>query len=161
MLHYPRKNLCEFVDPDRIFFGEGRGEIGICLHLPFRNYMAGSQPGEDHMMMLTLANVMLEFLRYKRVNKGPEAWDYEAEAASEVFTVCGDNPAGSGIILKDSAYASGPKIQIFLDKTFGANEISVRWKNQMVGDEHLLADFEEYMKQALRDGELVPEEEAG
>jgi hypothetical protein len=49
----------------------------------------------------------------------------------------------------------GPKIQIFLDKTFGANEAAIRWKNQMVADEKLLGQYEEYMKQALKDGSLL------
>ena len=158
MLYYPKRNLCEVLDPDRIFFGEGRGEIGICLHVPFKDYLAGSQPGEDYMIMITMANVIIEFLRYKRAVKGPEAWDYDTESAGEQFTVCGDNPAGSGVIIKDSSYASGPKLQLYLDKTFGSNEISFLWKSQMVGDEHLIDDVSEYLKRALENGELVEDQ---
>ncbi len=159
MLYYPKKDLTEFMDEDRIRFGDGRGEFGVCLHIPFKNYRAGSAPAEDYMLMITLANNMVEFLRYKRAVKGPEQWDYNPEQASEAYTVCGDNPNGSGVILGDTSYASGPKLQVFLDKTFGANEISIRWKNQMVGDERLLGDYEEYLKQALKTGELSPKEE--
>ncbi len=158
MLHLAHKDLSKFIDPDRIFYGEGRGEMGVCLHLPFKNHTAGSVPAEDYMLMIEIANNLIEFLRYKRVVKGPELWDYDPEAASEVYNVCGDNPNSGGIILRDTNYVGGPKIQIFLDKTFGANEVAIRWKNELVGDERLLGDYEEYAKLALCNGELSEEE---
>lgn len=155
MLHIIRRNLNELIDAERIFFGEGRGEAGICLHLPIKNYTAGAAPGEDHAIMVTVANTLIEYLLYKRPTKGPEAWDYDADAANELYTVCGDNISTSGIVIFDRNYSGGAKLQVYLDKTFGANEISVRWKNQLVGDDNLLSDFEEYLKHALRNGELT------
>ena len=156
MLYFGRKDLGNILNPDGIYYGEGRGEVGICLHLPFQShYHAGSASGEDYLAMLGIANNMIEYLLYKRVPKGPEQWDYDADKTSELYEVCGDNPNTSGIILFDSNYSMGPKIQIFLDKTFGANEAAIRWKNQMVADEKLLGQYEEYMKQALRDGSLL------
>lgn len=152
MLHFGHRELKGLFDPERIYYGEGRGEFGVCLHLPLSGYIAGSAPAEDYQLMIAVANDMIEFLRYKRLIKGPEMWDYDPEKATEAFTVCGDNPSTSGIILRDSAYSSGPKLQLFLDKTFGANEVSVRWKNNLVGDERLLDDYEEYMRETLRDG---------
>ena len=165
MLHYGRRELRGIIDPDKIFYGEGRGEFGVCLHLPLSGYLAGSAPAEDFQLMISVANDMIEFLRYKRLIRGPEQWDYEAEKAAEAYTVCGDNPSTSGIIIFDTAYASGPKLQLFLDKTFGSNEVSVRWKNNLVGDEKLLDDYEEYMRQMLTEegGEAVepePEEQS-
>jgi hypothetical protein len=147
MLFYEKRNLAGLFDPNRIFFGEGRGETGICLHLPLQGYVAGSAPGEDYMIMLALANELIEFLMYKRQPKGPENWDYDAEKASELFEVCGDNPSTAGVVIMDRNFNSGPKLQVFLDKTFGANEIAILWKNQLVGDEFLLGDFERYIKE--------------
>ena len=155
MLYFGRKDIGNFIDGTRVFYGEGRGEFGVCLHMPLKNHMAGSAPMEDYMAMLGIANNLVEFLLYKRVVKGPEAWDYDPEKANEHFEVCGDNPNSSGVILYDKNYNSGPKIQVYLDKTFGSNEISIRWKNQMVGDDKLLGDFEAYLKQALEDGSLL------
>ncbi|MFO7676642.1 MAG: hypothetical protein R6X12_10050 [bacterium] len=154
MLYFGRKDLANFLYPDRIFFGEGRGEFGICLHLPLKNHMAGSAPMEDYLVMLGVANNLVEFVTQLRQVKGPELWDYDVEKASEHFEVCGDNPNSSGIILYDKNYSAGPKIQIFLDKTFGSNEVSIRWKNQMIGDDKLLGDYERYLKEALRGDSL-------
>ncbi len=147
MLFFEKRDLSQILRAEGIFFGEGRGEIGICLHLPLKNYVAGSAPGEDYSIMLAVANELIEFLLYKRQPRGPEQWDYDPEKAAEIFEVCGDNPSTSGVIISDRNYASGPKLQVFLDKTFGANEIAIRWKNQLVGDELLLSDFEQYIKQ--------------
>ena len=152
MLHYPERDLAQVFDGSRVFYGEGRGEFGVCLHMPLKGHMAGSAPSEDHMLMISVANYMLDFLRYKRVVKGSEDWDYDPEKASEVYSVCGDNPNSSGVILVDKTYNSGPKLQIFLDKTFGSNEVSIRWKSQLVGDEALLGEFENYLKEALHNG---------
>jgi hypothetical protein len=95
---------------------------------------------------------------YKRLVRGPEAWDYDAEKAGELYAVCGDNPSSSGIVVADRSYNAGPKLQLYLDKTFGSNEVSIRWRNQLVGDEYLLKDYLEYLKQAIVSGELAPEQ---
>jgi hypothetical protein len=158
VLYYAKRDLSKFLDAERVHYGEGRGEFGTCLHLPLKGYMAGSAPGEDHAIMLEVANNLIDYLLYKRPVKGPEAWDYDAEKASEVYTVCGDNPSSSGIIVADRHYAGGAKLQVFLDKTFGLNEVSIRWKNQLVGDEFLLHDYLDYLKVALVSGELTVEE---
>ncbi|MFO7639130.1 MAG: hypothetical protein R6X14_07545 [bacterium] len=155
MLYFGHRDLGNFINPDRVYYGEGRGEFGTCLHLPLKNHMAGAAPMEDYMVMLGVANNLIEFLLYTRVVKGPELWDYDAEKAAEHFEVCGDNPNSSGVIIIDKNYNAGPKIQIFLDKTFGSNEVSIRWKNQMVGDDKLLDEYEQYLKAALVDGSLT------
>jgi hypothetical protein len=152
MLFYEKRDLSRTFDANRIFYGEGRGEVGVCLHLPLKGHIAGSAPGEDYMLMLALSNELIEFLMYKRQPKGPELWDYDAEKASELFEVCGDNPSSAGVIIADRNFNSGPKLQVFLDKTFGANEIAVLWKNQLVGDEFLLGDFEQYLKELCAGG---------
>jgi hypothetical protein len=154
VLHIIRKNLNLYLDGERIYHGEGRGESGVCLHIPIKNYVAGTAPGEDHALMLSVANTLIEYLLYKRERKGPEAWDYDAEKANEIYAVCGDNISSSGIIIFDRNYAGGAKLQVFLDKTFGSNEVSVLWKNQLVGDEFLLDDFRHYMRHALTNGEF-------
>lgn len=161
MLHYPPRDLTKLFDADRVFYGQGRGECGVCLHVPFKDYVAGSAQSEEHMIMLTLANDLIEFLRYKRAAKGPQLWDYDPEKAAEVYTVCGDNPSSSGIIVQDMNYAGGPRLQIFMDKTFGANEVSVLWKNQMVGDEQLLSDYEQHLKATLGDGQHPEQAQPG
>lgn len=162
MLYYPRKDLCAFFDPERIYYGEGRGETGVCLHLPIKGYVAGTAPMEDFMLMITVANTLIEFLLYKRAVRGPEAWDYDAEKAGEPYTVCGDNLNTSGVQIFDRSYPGGPKLFVFLDKTFGSNEIAIGWKNQRIGDEKLLADFEQYLKEGLACGAFaVNEEEQG
>lgn len=158
MLYYPKRDLGQVIDDARIFYGEGRGESGICLHLPLKNHMAGAASSEDFLLMLTIANTLIEFLLYKRLVKGPEEWDYDAERASEQYTVCGDNLSSSGITLFDRSYMGGAKLFIYLDKTFGANEIAVGWKSNRVGDEKLLADFESYLKEGLPAGVFVASE---
>jgi hypothetical protein len=75
-----------------------------------------------------------------------------------MYTVCGDNPTTSGVVVFDRNYEGGSKLQVVLDKTFGANEVSIRWKNNMVGDEFLLKDYLEYLKKALTTGELAIEQ---
>jgi hypothetical protein len=152
-----KRNLNKVLDADRIFYGEGRGETGVCLHIPLTNHVAGGAQTEDHALMIELCNNLIEFLLYKRPVKGPEAWDYDGEKAGEMYSVCGDNPTTSGIVIIDKNYEGGSKLQVVLDKTFGANEISVRWKNNMVGDEFLLKDYLEYLKRALANGELAGE----
>ena len=155
MLYAFKRDLSKVLDGDRIFYGEGRGETGICLHIPLTNHVAGGAQTEDHALMIELCNNLIEFLLSKRPVKGPEAWDYDGEKAGEMYTVCGDNPTTSGIVIIDKNYEGGSKLQVVLDKTFGANEISVRWKNNMVGDEFLLKDYLEYLKRALATGELA------
>lgn len=152
MLHYPERDLSQIIDATRVFYGEGRGEFGTCLHMPLKGYMAGAAPSEDHMVMISVANHLLNFLKYQRIVKGAEEWDYEAEKAAEQYTVCGDNPNSSGVIVMDKNYNAGPKVQIFLDKTFGSNEVSIRWKNHLVGDERLLADYEDHVKTTMSNG---------
>jgi hypothetical protein len=151
------RDLSKVLDGDRIFYGEGRGETGVCLHIPLTNHVAGGAQGEDHALVIQLCNNMIEYLMYKRAVKGPEVWDYDADKAGEMYTVCGDNPTTSGVVVFDKNYEGGSKLQVVLDKTFGANEISVRWKNNMVGDERLLKDYLEYLKRALATGELAAE----
>lgn len=158
MLYLNKRDLGQFLDADRIFYGEGRGESGICLHVPLKNHVAGGAQTEDHALMIEVANNLIDYLLYKRPVKGPEAWDYDAEKAGEVYTVCGDNIASSGIIVFDKNYNGGAKLQIYLDKTFGSNEVSIGWKNQLVADEFLLKDYLEYLKQAIPSGELAPEQ---
>jgi len=155
VIYLQRINLAEYIDVSRVFFGEGRGECGIALHIPLKNYSAGSDPMTDYALMISIANDLIEFLLYKRANKGPEQWDYDPERAQEVYNVCGDNVSTSGIIVEDRNYPTGSKLQIFLDKTFGANEVAIRWKGQMVGDEHLLPDYEQYLKLAHRNDDLT------
>jgi len=155
VLYAFKRDLSKVLDGDRIFYGEGRGETGVCLHIPLTNHVAGGAQTEDHALMIELCNNLIEFLLYKRPVKGPEAWDYDGEKAGEMYTVCGDNPTTSGIVIIDKNYEGGSKLQVVLDKTFGANEISVRWKNNMVGDEFLLKDYLEYLKRALATGELA------
>ncbi len=155
MLYQYKRDLSNVLDGDRIFYGEGRGETGVCLHIPLTNHVAGGAQGEDHALVIEVCNNMIEYLLYKRPVKGPEVWDYDADKAGEMYTVCGDNPTTSGIVVFDRNYEGGSKLQIVLDKTFGANEISIRWKNNMVGDEFLLKDYLEYLKKALATGELA------
>ncbi len=159
MLYQFKRDLNRVLDGDRIFYGEGRGETGVCLHIPLTNHVAGGAQGEDHALVIQLCNNMIEYLLYKRPVKGPESWDYDGDKAGETYTVCGDNPTTSGVVVYDRNYEGGSKLQVVLDKTFGANEISVRWKNNMVGDEFLLKDYMEYLKQALATGELVLKED--
>jgi len=155
VLYQYKRDLSKVLDGDRIFYGEGRGETGVCLHIPLTNHVAGGAQGEDHALVIEVCNNMIEYLLYKRPVKGPEVWDYDADKAGEMYTVCGDNPTTSGIVVFDRNYEGGSKLQIVLDKTFGANEISIRWKNNMVGDESLLKDYLEYLKKALATGELA------
>jgi hypothetical protein len=152
LLYYPERDLSQIVDAARVFYGEGRGEFGTCLHVPLKGHMAGSAPSEDHMVMISFANHLLNFLKYQRAVKGPEDWDYDPEKAAELYTVCGDNPNSSGVTIMDRNYNSGPKVQIFLDKTFGSNEVSIRWKNHLVGDERLLDDYESHIKTTMSNG---------
>ena len=159
MLYQYQRDLSRVLDGDRVFYGEGRGETGVCLHIPLTNHVAGGAQTEDHALMVQLTNNLIEYLLYKRPVKGPEAWDYNGERAGEMYEVCGDNPTTSGIIVFDKNYDGGAKLQVTLDKTFGANEISIRWKNGMVGDEFLLKDYMEYLKQALATGELALKED--
>ena len=158
MLYQYKRDLSKVLDGDRIFYGEGRGETGVCLHIPLTNHVAGGAQGEDHALVIQLCNNMIEYLLYKRPVKGPEVWDYDGDKAGEMYTVCGDNPTTSGVVVFDRNYEGGSKLQVVLDKTFGANEISVRWKNNMVGDEFLLKDYLEYLKKALVTGELAIEQ---
>jgi len=158
VLYFKKRDLSQFLDADRLFYGEGRGETGVCLHLPLKNHIAGGAPTEDHALMIEIANNLIGFLLYKRLVRGPEAWDYDAEKAGELYAVCGDNPSSSGIVVADRSYNAGPKLQLYLDKTFGSNEVSIRWRNQLVGDEYLLKDYLEYLKQAIVSGELAPEQ---
>ena len=158
MLYQYKRDLSKVLDVDRIFYGEGRGETGVCLHIPLTNHVAGGAQGEDHALMIQLCNNLIEFLLYKRLVKGPELWDYDGDKAGEVYTVCGDNPTTSGVVVFDRNYEGGSKLQVVLDKTFGANEISIRWKSGMVGDEFLLKDYLEYLKKALVTGELAIEQ---
>jgi hypothetical protein len=158
VLFYAKRDISRFLDADRLFYGEGRSETGVCLHLPLKNHTAGGAQSEDHALMIQLVNNLIEFLLYKRLVKGPESWDYDGDKAGELYTVCGDNPTTSGVVVFDRNYEGGSKLQVVLDKTFGANEISIRWKNSMVGDEFLLNDYLEYLKQAIPSGELAPEQ---
>ena len=158
MLYQYKRDLSKVLDVDRIFYGEGRGETGVCLHIPLTNHVAGGAQGEDHALMIQLCNNLIEFLLYKRPVKGPELWDYDGDKAGEVYTVCGDNPTTSGVVIFDRNYEGGSKLQVVLDKTFGANEMSIRWKSNMVGDEFLLKDYIEYLKKALITGELAIEQ---
>ena len=155
MLYQYKRDLSRVLDGDRIYYGEGRGETGVCLHIPLTNHVAGGAQGEDHALVIEVCNNMIEYLLYKRPVKGPEVWDYDADKAGEMYTVCGDNPTTSGIVIFDRNYEGGSKLQVVLDKTFGANEISIRWKNNMVGDEFLLKDYLEYLKKALATGDLA------
>jgi hypothetical protein len=158
VLYHSRRELVRFLDGDRLYYGEGRGETGLCLHIPLKNHVAGGAQTEDHALMIEIANNLIEYLLYKRPVKGPEAWDYDADRAGEMHVVCGDNPTTSGIVLIDRNYSGGPKLHISLDKTFGANEVSIRWKGQHIGDEFLLKDYLEYLKQAIASGELAIEQ---
>jgi hypothetical protein len=152
------RDLSRVLDGDRMFYGEGRGETGVCLHIPLTNHVAGGAQGEDHALVIQLCNNMIEYLMYKRPVKGPEVWDYDGDKAGEMYSVCGDNPTTSGVVVFDKNYEGGSKLQVVLDKTFGANEISIRWKSGMVGDEFLLKDYLEYLKKALVTGELAIEQ---
>ena len=161
MLYFEKRDLAQVFDGELIRYGLGRGETGECLHLPLKGYVAGSAPGEDYSLMMAVANNLIEFLLYKRARRGPEAWDYDGERAMESYTVCGDNLSTSGIIIFDRNYSGGAKLQTFLDKTFGSNEIAILWKNGMAGDETLLEDYAEYMRNAIANDEFAKELQEG
>ncbi len=151
------KSLDEVLNSGSFFYGEGRSETGICLHLPFNNkHTAGGIPAEDHAFMIELANNLIDYLMNKRPVRGPENWDYDGDKAGESYRVCGDNPVTSGIVIFDTNYKDGPKLQVSIDKTFGANEIAVRWKDHVVpyGQENVLQDYMEYLRQAVQSREL-------
>ncbi len=162
MLYQYKRSLSDLLDPERITYGEGRSETGLCLHLPLKRseeqgQIAGAAHTEDHALMITVANNLIEYLKYKRPIKGPEDWDYDGDKAGEIYTVCGDNPTTSGLVIFDKNYEGGAKLQIILDKTFGANEIAIKWKFGMVLDETLLKDYKEYLINAIKTGELREE----
>lgn len=161
MLYIQTLDLKGYIDPDRIFIGEGRGECGLALHLPIKNYVAGSDPTTDYALMITIANDLIEFLMYKRVERGPQVWDYNPEKAVEIYNVCGDNVSTSGLMIEDKNYPKGAKLQLFLDKTFGVNEVAIRWKGQMVGDEGLLSDYERYLKCSLTPEQVPSQPRSG
>ena len=75
MLYQYKRDLSKVLDGDRIFYGEGRGETGVCLHIPLTNHVAGGAQGEDHALVIQVCNNMIEYLLYKRPVKGPEVWD--------------------------------------------------------------------------------------
>jgi len=160
---FDKKDLCDLIDAEKIYYGRGRSETGECLHLPLKRgeantQMAGAALGEDCALMLTVANNLVEYLMQKREIKTPETWDYDPEKC-EIYVVCGDNPTTSGIVIKDKFSDLGSKIQIMLDKTFGSNEIAIKWRNDLVGDEALLGDYQKYLENALKSGELaIPKE---
>ncbi len=158
MLYQFKRDLNRVLDGDRMYFGEGRGETGVGLHIPLRNHVAGGAMGEDHALVIQFCNNLIEYLMYKRPVKGAENWDYDGDKAGEMYSVCGDNPTTSGVVIFDKNYEGGSKLQVVLDKTFGANEIAVGWKGDMVADEFLLKEYLEYLKQALTTGELAIEE---
>jgi hypothetical protein len=158
MLYFPKRDFGKVIDAGLVQYGRGRGEFGECLHLPLKDHTAGGAQGEDYYLMMAIANNLIEYLLYKRPIKGPEAWDYDPEKANEMYEVCGDNPNTSGIIIADRSYNGGAKLQIFLDKTFGANEVAIRWKNELVGDDFLMNDYMGYLKQAIVNGEFAIEE---
>lgn len=161
MLYIQPLDLKGYIDRDRIFIGEGRGECGLALHLPIKNYVAGSDPTTDYALMITIANDLIEFLMYKRVERGPQVWDYNPEKATEIYNVCGDNVSTSGLMIEDKNYPLGAKLQLFLDKTFGVNEVAIRWKGQMVADERLLSDYESYLKRLLTPEQVPSEPRSG
>jgi len=158
VLYQTNRDLSHYIDTERIYYGEGRGEVGICLHLPLKNHVAGGAPTEDYALMIETANNLIDYLLHKRPVRGPEAWDYDAEKAGELYAVCGDSPNTSGIVVADRHHHAGAKLHVYLDKSFGANEVSIRWRNQLVGDECLLSDYLEYLKQTLVPAESVSEQ---
>lgn len=147
MLYCGKKleEIAKILDVDRIFYGEGRGETGICLHFPLKNYTVGTDPTEDYELMIGIANNLIDFLKNERM----ENWDYDSDKAGERYLVCGENPSESGIFVFNKDYETGPKIQIFLDKTFGLNEIAIGWKGQLIGDETLLQNYMDYLKNEI------------
>jgi len=134
--------LVRVISVPLIGYGAGRGEFGRCLHLPFRDgYNIAVNPAQNSVYLIDVASLFSIWTN--------NAWDYRKEEVEEVSKVCSENPGTGGIIIYNQESIYGPKVQVFLDRTFGVKEISVGWKGGMALDESLIPKFGSWLKQRL------------
>jgi len=140
------KNISELlgvINVPLIGYGAGRGEFGTCLHLPFQaGYNIAASSTQNRLYLINTASLFSIWTN--------NLWDYKKEEVEEVSVVCSENPSSGGILLYNQESAYGPKVQVFLDRTFGVKEISVGWKGGMALDETLVPKFKTWLTQKLK-----------
>ena len=157
MLHRGKSinDLAGIIASEKIFYGESRLEGGEQLHIPFQDSYKINR-GQDYDVVLGIAHALITYMHKASLGN----WDYNAEKASEVSTVCGDNPGSSGIIVANvEKIVGGERIHLFLSKTFGTHGVLVGWLNDMAFNESLLKkDFPKWLKEQISGDHVVQEE---
>ena len=148
-------DISQYVKVDEIWYGIDRTEGEEGLKLPVRTEMVLQKRMVEAQLILNLAEDLMNYSR--RAQRGiRQIKDVEN---LEVDMICAENPSNAGVrIIEAGAAVKDPYyIKIYLNKTFGINQINITWG--MCSDEKLLVHYMTDLKGRLKarlEGAEVP-----
>ncbi|MEO0108348.1 MAG: hypothetical protein ABIK62_04160 [candidate division WOR-3 bacterium] len=146
-------NIGEYIRADEIWYGIDRTEGGLGLKIPVRSEKVMQKKMIEAQLIL---NVAYDLIRFCRVSHRGDRKIKDVENL-EIDQITAENPANAGVRLIDSGAAVRDPyyIKIFLNKTFGINNLNITWG--MCSDEALLIQYMNDLKR--RFGTKPPTEE--
>jgi hypothetical protein len=138
-------DISRYLKVDEIWYGIDRTEGEEGLKLPVRSEMVMNKKMVEAQLILNLAEDLMNYSRraQRGIRKIKDIEDLELDM------ICAENPANAGVRLievgpavKDPYY-----LKIYLNKTFGINQICITWG--MCSDETLLVHYMNDLKARL------------
>jgi len=139
-------DISKYLKVDEIWFGIDRTEGEEGLKLPVRSDLVMNKRTVEAQLILNLAEDLISYSR--RAQRGVrKIKDVENV---EIDMICAENPANAGVrIVEVGALVKDPYyIKIYLNKTFGINQINITWG--MTNDESFLVHYMKDLKDRLK-----------
>jgi len=147
-------NIGEYIKADEMWYGIDRTEGGIGLKIPVRNDFVMQQRAVEAQLILNIADDLIQWCQ--RAHRG-ERMILDSDNL-EIDRITAENPSNAGVKVVDKLAATRDPyyIKIFLNKTFGINNINVTWG--MVSDESLLVHYMNDLRQRFGNGRDADQE---
>ncbi|MEO0108499.1 MAG: hypothetical protein ABIK62_04925 [candidate division WOR-3 bacterium] len=135
-------DISRYIKVDEMWYGIDRTEGGVGLKIPVRSELVMSKKNVEAQLIVSIAEDLIRYCR--RARRGDRKIKDRDDL--EIESVCAENPANAGVRVVDAGTATRDPyyIKVFLNKTFGINNINITWS--MCNDETLLISYMKDLK---------------
>jgi hypothetical protein len=141
-------DISQYIKPDEMWYGIDRTEGGLGLKIPVRSEMVLQKRVVEAQLILNLAYDLMNYCR--RSQRGERAILDSDNLELDMITAENPTNAGVKLVSKDSTLRDPYYIKIFLNKTFGINNLNIAWG--MCSDETLLLHYMDDLKRRFGNG---------
>lgn len=149
-------DIGQYIKADEMWYGIDRTEGGLGLKIPVRSELVLQKRMVEAQLVLNIADDLVKFCR--RCQRGERAILNPEDLELDMITA--ENPMNAGVRVADAGAALRDPyyIRVFLNKTFGINNINITWS--MCSDETLLLHYMDDLKRRFGNGQ-APESVPG